>query len=157
MARGVERRSIGVVVRFLHPGLLVDLLEQKRLPSLLFVADAIKAALFFASFFLISGTLAAVAAGLPSVIGIGRNLLGWTKGRPPLEPEHEFEGWSEFQVENRVSGPQWFMVMMSSVLFFFMVLGVLIVRVGSNPEKEWHFFELQCLPKPSDQGGVAGH
>ena len=121
-------------------------------PSLLFVADAIKGALIFASWFLVAGTLAAIAAGWPSAIGIGRNMLGWRKGRPPLEPEHEFEGWSEFQVANRVAGQQWILVVVSSVFFFAAVVGVLILRVGSNPGEEWHSFELQCLPKPSDQG-----
>ena len=45
----------------------------------LFVADAIKGAAYFASWFLAAGTRAAIAAGWPSVIGIGRNMLGWKK------------------------------------------------------------------------------
>ena len=106
---GLNGAALALSFAFYIQAYLSILSSKNDCPSLLFVADAIKAALFSASFFLISGTLAAVAAGLPSVVGIGRNLLGWTKGRPPLEPEHEFEGWSEFgEAVKRIStaGPK---------------------------------------------------
>jgi hypothetical protein len=73
----------------------------------------------------------------------------------PLQPGHEFEGWSEFQVTSWVTFFQWFMVFFSSLLFFGLTFSLLFYAIGSKPEGvlgELHNFELQCLPQPPDQG-----
>src|SRR6516165_1479175 len=98
-----------------------------------------------------SGMLALVAIALPTTVGIGRNLLRWYKAHklPPLQPGHEFDGWSDFQVTGRVTILRWLLVVFSAFFFFF------ALAIGSKPEgvlKKWHNFELQCLPPQYDQG-----
>jgi hypothetical protein len=119
-----------------------------------FVADANTGAVWFARLFLV---LALLAIAWPVAVGIGRNLLRWMKAHklPPLQPGHEFDGWSESQVTGRVTFFQWFMVFFSSLLFFGLTFSLVFYAIGSKPEgllEELHNFELQCLPQPPDQG-----
>ena len=125
--------------------------------SLQFVADANKGAVAYARGFLASGILALFAIALPPAVGMGRNFLSWWKAskQPPLQPGHEFDRWSEVQVTSRVTIWQCAMVLLSAVLFFGLALIPVYSAIGSKPEgilKEWHKFELQCPPHPSDQG-----
>jgi hypothetical protein len=125
--------------------------------SLRFVADANSGAVWFARGFLASGMLALLAIAWPTSAGIGRNLLRWMKAHklPPLQPGHEFDGWSESQVTRRVTILQLFMLFFSSLLFFELTLILVFSAIGSKPEgllEGWHKFELQCLPQPPDQG-----
>jgi len=97
------------------------------------------------------GILALVTIGLPRAVGIGRNLLRWYKAQelPPLQPGHELAEWSDFQVTGRVTSLQWLSVVLSGFLFLLILFGMM------KPERalmEWHYFELQCLTQPSDQG-----
>jgi hypothetical protein len=122
-----------------------------------FVADAISQAASFAGLFLVSGMLALFAIALPAALGIGRNLLRWMKAHkePPLQPGHEFDGWSDYQVTGRVTIWQWILVIFSSVLFFGLTFFLVFSEIGMTPERvwqHWHKFELQCLPQPPDQG-----
>ena len=126
--------------------------------SRLFVADAISQAASFAASFLLSGMLALFAIALPPAVGMGRNFLSWWKAskQPPLQPGHEFDGWSECQVTGRVTIPQCVMVFFSSLFFFGLIYILVSSGIGMKPEgvlAEWHKFELQCLPpQPSDHG-----
>ena len=125
--------------------------------SRLFVADAISQAASFAASFLLSGMLALFAIALPPAVGMGRNFLSWWKAskQPPLQPGHEFDGWSEVQVMSRVTIWQWWMVLLSAVLFFGLTSMLVFSEIGMKPElvlRYWHKFELQCLPQPPDQG-----
>jgi hypothetical protein len=97
------------------------------------------------------------AIALPTAVGIWRNLRRWYKAQklPPLQPGQEFDGWSDFQVTGRVTILQWVLVVLSSVLFFGLTYILVSSGIGMKPEgvlKEWHYFELQCLPPQSDQG-----
>ena len=68
---------------------------------------------------------------------------------PPLQPGHEFDGWSDFQVTGRVTILQWVLVAFSAFLFF-----TLTFDLVAKPERVlegWHKFELQCQPQPPDQ------
>jgi hypothetical protein len=126
--------------------------------SLRFVADANSGAVWFARGFLLSGALALFALAWPTAVGIGRNLLRWWKAHklPPLQPGHEFDRWSEFQVTGRVTIPQCVMVFFSSLFFFGLICVLVFSEIGMKPEgvlKEWHNFELQC-PQPPDPEGV---
>ena len=87
--------------------------------SLQFVADPNKGAVAYARGFLASGILALFAIALPPAVGMGRNFLSWWKAskQPPLQPGHEFDGWSEVQVMSRVTIWQCAMVLLSAVLF----------------------------------------
>ena len=119
--------------------------------ALRFVADANSGAAWYARGFLISGGLALLALVWPTWVGIRRNFLRWYKASklPPLQPGHEFDGWSDFQVTGRVTILRWLLVVFSAFFFFFPL------AIGSKPEgvlKKWHNFELQCLPQPSAQG-----
>jgi hypothetical protein len=123
--------------------------------SLRFVADANGAAVECVRLFLVSGMLALLAIAWPTAVGIGRNLLRWMRADklPPLQPGHEFNGWSEFQVTGRVTILQYFMLFFSCLLFFGVTFALAFSAV--KPEgvlTEWHHFELQCLPQPPDQG-----
>jgi hypothetical protein len=64
--------------------------------------------------------LALLAIAWPTAVGIGRNLLRWMKADklPPLQPGHEFDGWSEFQVTGRVTITQAVMLFFSFLIFF---------------------------------------
>ena len=119
VARGTERRRDGVGVHSLHPELPVDLVIKNDCVSLQFVADANKGAVAYARGFLASGILALFAIALPPAVGMGRNFLSWWKAskQPPLQPGHEFDGWSEVQVTSRVTIWQCAMVLLSAVLF----------------------------------------
>jgi hypothetical protein len=125
--------------------------------SLRFVADANSGAAWLARLFLLSGMLALLAIAWPAAVGIARNLLRWMKAHklPPLQPGHEFDGWSDFQVTGRVTILQWVMVTVSSLLFFGLTFSLVFSAPVIKPEgvlEEWHKFELQCLPLPPDQG-----
>ena len=125
--------------------------------SLQFVADANRGAALFAVLFLVSGMLALLAIAWPTGVGIARNRLRWTKALklPPLQPGHEFDGWSEFLVSQRVTGLQWVLLFVSALLFFGLTYTLVSFAIGSKPEgvlEEWHNFELQCLPQPPDKG-----
>jgi len=125
--------------------------------SLRFVADANSGAVWYARGFLISGGLALLALAWPTWVGIRRNFLRWWKASklPPLQPGHEFDGWSECQVTGRVTIPQCVMVFFSSLFFFGLIYILVSSGIGMKPEgvlAEWHNFELQCLPQPLDQG-----
>jgi hypothetical protein len=125
--------------------------------SLRFVAHAITEAAAYAYGFMWSGMLALVAIALPTVVGIGRNLRRWYKAQklPPLQAGQEFDGWSDFQVTGRVTILQWVLVAFSSLLFFGLTYTLVSSGIGMKPEgvlKEWHYFELQCLPPQYDQG-----
>jgi hypothetical protein len=122
-----------------------------------FVADAISQAASAAGLFLVSGILALFAVALPAALGFGLNLLRWMKANkmPPLQPGHEFDGWSEYHVTIRVMIWQWILVSVSSVLFFGLTFILVFSEIGMTPERvwqHWHKFELQCLPQPPDQG-----
>jgi hypothetical protein len=114
-----------------------------------FVTDANSATVSVARWFLVSGMLALLAIAWPTAVGIVRNLRRWKKAQPPLQPGHEFDGWSEYQVTEHVTILQWVMVLFSSVFFFGLTLSVVFFAIGSKPEDVWHHFELQCLPQPS--------
>jgi hypothetical protein len=125
--------------------------------SLRFVADANSGAAWYARGFLLSGMLALFALTWPTAVGIGRNLLRWMKADklPPLQPEHEFDGWSDYQVTGRVTILQWVLVVFSSLFLFGLIFILVSSEIGMKPEgvlKEWRYFELQCRPQPSDQG-----
>jgi hypothetical protein len=125
--------------------------------SLQFVADANSGAVWYARLFLLSGVLALFALAWPTAVGIERNFLRWWKAHklPPLQPGHEFDGWSEYQVTGRVTILQWVLVVFSSVLFFGLTSILVFSEIGMKPEdvlKEWHKFELQCLPQSPYQG-----
>ena len=51
------------------------------------------------------------------------------------------------------------MVFLSFLFFFGLTYFLVSSGIGMTPEgvlKEWHYFELQCVPKPlSDPGGVS--
>jgi len=118
--------------------------------SLHFVAAAISDAARLAGLFLLSGILALFALIWPTVVGIGRNLLRWYKAHelPPLQPEHKFDEWSDFQVTGRVTIVQGVLVGFSFLLFVLLTFGLVFFSVGSTPEgvlRIWHKFELQCL------------
>jgi hypothetical protein len=117
-----------------------------------FVADANSAAILFARWFLVSGILALLAIAWPTLVGIGRNLLRWWKAHklPPLQPGHEFDGWSEYEVTERVTFLQCVLVVFSSVFFFGLTFSLLFFAIGSKPEDSWHHFELQCLSQPPE-------
>jgi hypothetical protein len=118
--------------------------------SLRFVADANSGAVWCARVFLVSGMLALLAIAWPTAVGMGRNLLRWMKVHklPPLQPGHEFDGWSEFQVTGRVTILQGVMLFFSSLFFFALTLSLVFVTIATKPEgvlEELHKFELQCL------------
>src|SRR6516164_1024034 len=118
-----------------------------------------RGAVAYARGFLASGILALFAIALPPAVGMGRNFLSWWKAskQPPLQPGHEFDGWSEVKVTSRVTIWQCAMVLLSAVLFFGLALIPVYSAIGSKPEgilKEWHYFERQCPQPPSDPGGV---
>jgi hypothetical protein len=127
--------------------------------SLRFVADANRGAVFFVRSFLVSGVLALLAIAWPTAVGIVRNFFREAHTLPPLQSGHEFDGWSESRVRGWVTSVQWLMVTFSFVLFFVLTLYLaFFFAIGTTPERvleEWHFFELQCLPHSSDQGGVS--
>jgi hypothetical protein len=128
--------------------------------SLRFVADATTGAIVFARLFLLSGVLALFALAWPTAVGIGRNVIRWRKALklPPLQPGQEFDGWSEYRVTKNVTSFQLALVILSSVFFFGLILILVFSEVGMKPEgvlKEWHNFELQCLPQPPDDQGVS--
>jgi len=120
--------------------------------ALRFVADANWGAVSYARWFVLSGVLALLAIALPALVGIERNLRRWQKAYklPPLQPGLEFDGWTEFQVR-RVPTVQWFMVGISSVIFFALTFNLVYSAPGSKPEGVRHYFELQCS-QPSDPG-----
>jgi hypothetical protein len=125
--------------------------------SLRFVADANSGAVWFARGFLVSGVLALFALAWPTWVGIRRNLLRWYKAQklPPLQPGHEFDEWSDFQVTGRVTIPQCVLMFFSSLFFFGLILILVSSGIGMRPEgvlAEWHNFELQCHPQTFDQG-----
>ena len=126
--------------------------------ALRFVADANSGAAWYARGFLISGGLALLALVWPTWVGIRRNFLRWYKASklPPLQPGHEFDGWSDFQVTDRVTIPQCVMVFLSFLFFFGLTYFLVSSGIGMTPEgvlKEWHYFELQCpAAKPPYQG-----
>ena len=128
--------------------------------SLRFVADANLGAARYALWFLMPGALALLAIVWPTAIGILRNLQRWMKAHklPPLQPGHEFDSWSELQVTKWVTSLQLAMVCVSAVLFVGLTYNFLSFAIGSKPErvlKEWHDFELQCLPQPPDDQGMS--
>jgi hypothetical protein len=128
--------------------------------SLRFVADANSGAVWYARGFLLSGVLALFALAWPTAVGIRRNFLCWLKALklPPLQPGHEFDGWSEYQVTGRVTILQCVLVFFSSVFFFGLISLLVFSGIGIKPEgvlKEWHNFELQCPQPPSDPWGVS--
>jgi hypothetical protein len=102
-----------------------------------------------------SGLLALFALAWPTAVGIRRNLLRWWKADklPPLQPGHEFDGWSEFQVTGRVTILQGVSVFLSSLFFFGLIYILVFSGIGMKPEGVLHYFELQC-PQPPDPGGI---
>ena len=124
--------------------------------SLRLVAHAMREAVAYAYGFMWVGILALVTIGLPRAVGIGRNLLRWYKAHelPPLQPEHKFDEWSDFQVTGRVTILQGVLVGFSLLIFVLLTFGLVFFTTGSTPEgvlRIWHSFELQCLPPQSDQ------
>jgi hypothetical protein len=129
--------------------------------SLRFVGNANLGASYLARWYLVSGGLALLAIAFPTAIGIGRNVLRWWKALkwPPLQPGHEFDGWYEYQVAERITFWQCALVVYSAYLFFAMTLSLPFSTIGSTPEgvrAEWHPFEVTCsLPQPPDDQGVS--
>ena len=124
--------------------------------SLRYVADANLGAAKFVGGFLVSGMLALLAIASPAMVGIGRNLRRWHKAHKlsPLQPGHEFDRWSEYQV-TRVRHLQLVMLLFSSLIFFWLTLVLVFTLIGSKPEgalEARHKFELQCSPQPPDLG-----
>jgi hypothetical protein len=122
-----------------------------------FVAEANKGAVFFARIYLVSGMLALVAIALPPAVGIGRNFLRWTKNYelPRLQLGHEFDGWSERQVIDRVALWQSLLVWLCVFVFFGVTLSLAFLwEIATTPERvleEWHYLETKC-PLPPYQG-----
>ena len=90
---------------------------------------------------------------LPTAVGIGRNLRRWYKAQklPPLQPGHEFDEWSDYQVPGRVTMLLWVLVVVSLFFFVSASLGPVFSAIWSNPEsvvQVWHKFEAQCPPPP---------
>ena len=125
--------------------------------SLHFVAHAMTTAAAYAKGFMWSGMFALVAIAWPTAVGIGRNLRLWYKAQnlPPLQRGQEFDRWSDFQVTGRVTILQWVLVGFSSALFFGLTYIQMSAGIGMKPEsvqKEWHYFEVQCVQQWPDQG-----
>jgi hypothetical protein len=102
---GLSGAGTVLAFAFYIQGYLSILSIKNDCVSLHFVAHAMTTAVAYANGFMWSGIFALAAIILPTVVGIGRNLLRWHKAHklPPLEPGHEFDGWSDFQVTGRVT------------------------------------------------------
>ena len=120
------------------------------------LAGAVHDAILFGWLFAIASGFALLAAWLPSAIGSARNFNRQLLDQrpPPIQPGHEFEGWSESRVYWVVAAQRGLLFV--ALLFFLVGLGSPLVS-SSNPDvfrKIWEGYERACRSgsEPLGQG-----
>ena len=112
------------------------------------------AARCFAWFFLSAGALALIAARLPTIFGMVRNVHRHRFKPPttaPLQPGQELDDWSEHRV-TIVAFVQWGLVLLSSIAFVGVLYALMALPSWWTEEnfrkKAWEEFEQKCAAKP---------
>jgi hypothetical protein len=115
--------------------------------SRLFTFQALDVARILARWFVVAAAFALIAARLPTMVGMVRNVHQHRFKPPttaPLQPGQELDGWSEHRV-TPVAIVQWGLVIASGAIFGLLLYGLLLAVPLTVESLRMEWAELSCV------------